>query len=80
MKLGKINWTFHNNLPIHSIDLQPNSFRFVTGGSDGKVCVWNLLPVIAEKYEVKNNRGQSENNDDREEQKISRDGASAFEQ
>ena len=38
-------------MPILSVDVQPNGFRFVTGGSDNKVCVWNLLPVISEKHE-----------------------------
>lgn len=70
MRVGKINWTFHSNLPIHSIDLQPNSYRFITGGSDHKVCVWNLLPIISKKFEVVNNRNK---NQDVEEQKISKD-------
>jgi WD40 repeat protein len=38
-------------MPILSIDAQPNGFRFVTGGSDHKVCIWNLLPGISLKYE-----------------------------
>lgn len=51
MRVGKINWVKHSNLPILSVDVQPNGFRFVTGGGDGFVCVWNLMPVISEKYE-----------------------------
>jgi hypothetical protein len=69
MRLGKINWTFHSNLPIHSIDLQPNSYRFITGGSDHKVCVWNLLPIISEKYEEQNNR-KRKSSSEVEEQKV----------
>jgi WD40 repeat protein len=38
-------------MPILSVDAQPNGFRFVTGGSDHKVCIWNLLPAISLKYE-----------------------------
>lgn len=52
MRIGKINWTSHSNLPILSVDVQPNGYRFITGGSDNNVCVWNLLPVISEKYEL----------------------------
>jgi WD40 repeat protein len=52
MRIGKINWTSHSNLPILSVDVQPNGYRFITGGSDNNVCVWNLLPVISEKYEM----------------------------
>ena len=52
MRVGKINWTSHSNLPILSVDVQPNGYRFITGGSDNNVCVWNLLPVISEKYEM----------------------------
>lgn len=51
--MGRINWQFHRNLPINSIDMQPNGYRFVTGGCDNAVYVWNLLPVICEKYENK---------------------------
>jgi WD40 repeat protein len=41
----------HSDMPILSVDAQPNGYRFVTGGQDHKVCVWNLLPVISEQYE-----------------------------
>ena len=47
MRMGKINWVKHSNLPILSVDVQPNGYRFVTGGGDGYVCVWNLMPVIS---------------------------------
>ena len=49
--MSKIDWVTHTKMPILSVDLQPNGYRFVTGGSDHKVYVWNLLPVISEKYE-----------------------------
>jgi len=51
MKSGIMHWVSHSNMPILSVDVQPNGFRFVTGGSDHKVCVWNLLPAISLKYE-----------------------------
>jgi WD40 repeat protein len=51
MKSGIMHWVSHSNMPILSVDVQPNGFRFVTGGSDHKVCIWNLLPAISLKYE-----------------------------
>ncbi len=59
MRAAKIPWVRHqNDQSILSIDIQPNGFRFVTGGGDSAVCVWNLLPVIGEKFE---RQGQTEN-------------------
>ena len=40
-------------MPINSVDVQPRGYRILTGGSDNKVCIWNLLPIISRKYEVK---------------------------
>ncbi len=51
MKSGILQWVSHSNMPILSVDVQPNGFRFVTGGSDHKVCIWNLLPAVSLKYE-----------------------------
>lgn len=53
MRLGKIPWVSHKNQSILSVDAQPNGYRFVTGGSDSVLCVWNLLPVISEQFEMK---------------------------
>lgn len=40
---------------IFSVDLHPDGSRFATGGqgqdSSGRVVVWNLKPVVHEKYE-----------------------------
>ena len=52
MKAGILPWVSHSNMPILSVDVQPNGFRFVTGGSDHKVCIWNLLPAISARYEM----------------------------
>lgn len=46
-----MHWVTHQNYPILSVDVQPNGFRFVTGGTDNKVCVWNLLPALSSRYE-----------------------------
>ena len=32
--------------PIFSVDVHPHGTRFATAGSDHKVKVWNLLPVL----------------------------------
>ena len=53
MRIGKINWVNHADNPIMSVDVQPNGYRFVTGGGDNYVCVWNLLPAVSEVYEMK---------------------------
>lgn len=49
-------------MPILSVDVQPNGFRFVTGGTDNKVCVWNLLPVVSERYERMGSKSNSSKN------------------
>ncbi len=51
MKSGILPWVSHSNMPILSVDVQPNGYRFVTGGSDHKVCIWNLLPAVSARYE-----------------------------
>lgn len=32
MRMGKIDWLSHSDMPILSVDVQPNGYRFVTGG------------------------------------------------
>lgn len=51
MKSGILPWVSHSNMPILSVDVQPNGYRFVTGGADHKVCIWNLLPAVSIRYE-----------------------------
>ena len=41
----------HSKFPILSVDVQPNGYRFITGGADSFVRVWNLMPVISSQYE-----------------------------
>ena len=43
--------------------MQPNGYRFITGGADSFVRVWNLLPVISSKYE---DAGESDSESDEE--------------
>jgi WD40 repeat protein len=68
MRASKIPWVSHKEFPILSVDVQPNGYRFVTGGADNIVGVWNLLPVISEKYEALG----AENNDEHDQQEESR--------
>lgn len=60
MRVGKISWTSHKNMQILSVDMQPNGYRIVTGGGDHNVCIWNLLPILSEKYEMINEIKNSE--------------------
>ena len=53
MRIGKIPWVSHSNMPILTVDVQPNGYRFVTGGGDYRVCVWNLLPVVSARHEAR---------------------------
>ncbi|CAD7701890.1 unnamed protein product [Ostreobium quekettii] len=40
-------WVQHDEQAIFSIDIDPSSERFVTGGGDSKVKVWSLLHVLS---------------------------------
>ncbi|KAK4296564.1 hypothetical protein Pmani_030958 [Petrolisthes manimaculis] len=55
MQLLKPAWVNHEGKAIFSVDLHPDGSRFATGGqgqdSSGRVVVWNLKPVVHEKYE-----------------------------
>ncbi|XP_053650542.1 protein HIRA [Cherax quadricarinatus] len=56
MQLLKPQWISHDGgKAIFSVDLHPDGSRFATGGqgqdSSGRVVVWNLQPVVYEKYE-----------------------------
>jgi WD40 repeat protein len=52
MRANTVDWIQHGNMPINSVDVQPRGYRILTGGSDNKVCIWNLLPIISKKYEL----------------------------
>ncbi|KAK7274242.1 hypothetical protein RIF29_15323 [Crotalaria pallida] len=41
----KPSWVRHEGMQIFSIDVQPGGFRFVTGGGDHKVRIWNMKSV-----------------------------------
>ena len=51
MRVSKIRWVSHSKFPILSVDVQPNGYRFITGGADSFVRVWNLMPVISDEHE-----------------------------
>ncbi len=59
--MSKIRWVSHSKFPILSVDVQPNGYRFITGGADSFVRVWNLMPVISDDYEY-----QGESDSDQE--------------
>ncbi|OIW05861.1 hypothetical protein TanjilG_23647 [Lupinus angustifolius] len=41
----KPSWVRHEGMQIFSIDVQPGALRFVTGGGDHKVRIWNMKSV-----------------------------------
>ncbi|XP_066956017.1 protein HIRA isoform X2 [Macrobrachium rosenbergii] len=56
MQLLKPEWVNHDgDKAIFSVDLHPDGSRFATGGqgqdSSGRVVIWNLKPVVYEKFE-----------------------------
>ena len=55
MKSSCVDWITHGNMPRNSVDVQPRGFRILTGGSDNKVCIWNLLPIVSRKHELNGN-------------------------
>ena len=56
MRASTVDWIHHGNMPINSVDVQPRGYRILTGGNDNKVCIWNLLPILSRKYEIRGNK------------------------
>jgi WD40 repeat protein len=52
MIVGYPKWVDHQEMPIWSIDAQPNGYRLLTGGGDNKIKIWNILPILSSKYEL----------------------------
>ena len=52
-------------MPINSVDVQPRGYRILTGGSDNKVCILNLLPIISRKYEVQGLMAENAGNEEK---------------
>lgn len=49
MKILKPSWVKHDDHPIFSIDVHPDSSRFATGGQgkeSGTIVIWNMGPVV----------------------------------
>jgi len=58
MKLLKPDWVNHDGKAIFGIDIHPDGTRFATGGQGedcGLIIIWNVLPVVNEKYEIDEN-------------------------
>ena len=52
MQLLKPHWVASEGQPIYAVDIHPNGKKFATGGqgeSNGRICIWNLAPVVSEK-------------------------------
>lgn len=52
MRVAKIRWVSHTKTTILSVDVQPSGYRFITGGADAYVRIWNLMPVISFDHEM----------------------------
>mmetsp|Transcript_12777 Transcript_12777/g.17199 ORF Transcript_12777/g.17199 Transcript_12777/m.17199 type:complete len:183 (+) Transcript_12777:31-579(+) len=52
MRVSKIRWVSHSKTTILSVDVQPSGYRFITGGADAYVRIWNLMPVISAEHEA----------------------------
>ena len=52
MRVSKIRWVSHSKSTILSVDVQPSGYRFITGGADAYVRIWNLMPVISTAHEM----------------------------
>lgn len=63
MRVSKIRWVSHSKSTILSVDVQPSGYRFITGGADAYVRVWNLMPVISYEHEME---GEDNENSDQE--------------
>ena len=62
MRVSKVRWVSHSKSTILSVDVQPNGYRFITGGADAYVRIWNLMPVICQDREA-----EGEDDDDEDE-------------
>ena len=52
MRVSRIRWVSHTKTTILSVDVQPSGYRFITGGADAYVRIWNLMPVISYEREM----------------------------
>lgn len=52
MRVSRIRWVSHTKTTILSVDVQPSGYRFITGGADAYVRIWNLMPVISYDHEM----------------------------
>jgi protein HIRA/HIR1 len=51
MLVQKPDWVAHSG-PIYSIDVHPGGTRFATAGSDHKVKLWSLLPLLDARFDA----------------------------
>ena len=63
---GYPKWIDHQEMPIWSLDAQPNGYRLLTAGGDNKIKIWNLLPIISSKHELEDTDEDEENEENNE--------------
>ena len=60
MRVSKIRWVSHSKSTILSVDVQPSGYRFITGGADAYVRIWNLMPVVSYEREMEGEEADEE--------------------
>ena len=65
MRVSKIRWVSHSKSTILSVDVQPHGYRFITGGADAYVRIWNLMPVISYDHEMDGEEDEEEHLEER---------------
>lgn len=77
MRSGLVHWISHKRSPINCVDVQPNGYRLITGGDDETIKIWNLLPILSDKYEEEG--GETEMSDSANEDGEQNEFTAAFE-
>ena len=70
MRVSKIRWVSHSKSTILSVDVQPSGYRFITGGADAYVRIWNLMPVVSYDHEMEGEEDEEDQEGEEDSQVI----------
>ena len=70
MRVSKIRWVSHSKSTILSVDVQPSGYRFITGGADAYVRIWNLMPVVSYNHEMEGEEDEEDQEGEEDSQVI----------